>query len=147
MDFARIQNELEVAIEDLHYGDWSSAMDRLRTLRVEEVPKHFTIRSIANTKKKIKRPPSPQEIQFKSILKGWKEHTETGGEGSPEALAGFLRRHLGGDPNWDHEKIANVARGMGADEAMADRTADHYESLGGSNEAVKTKLRWLRRRY
>jgi hypothetical protein len=110
--------------------------------REDTAPTRLAFQSVAQSHKPEKKKPTPSKrqdqeplkIKFKSLLKGWKEHCEGGGEDSPEALGGFLHRHLG-HKNFPPDQIMEIVRrAHGKDKSTAQRAANHYEALQGKGK-------------
>ena len=106
-----------------------------RRLR-EDGPSPGSIRSPQQPGKKLE---DPLKVKFKSLLRGWKEHRESGGEDSPEALGGFLHRHFG-HKNFNHEKVMKIAmKAHGKDKDTARRVADHYIAMNRGRNPPPTR--------
>ncbi len=165
MDFLSASHLLEGIKDDLEYGFIADAVNRLReairnptNFQFEDDPSHIHGRSIAQKPasgkvwKKVRpgiadKSGGSNVIKFKSLLRAWKEHTESGGEDSPEALGGFLHRHFA-QRKLDHGKVMKLAmKAHGKDKATARRVADHYMTMmkGQKTEAYKTKRLFFRR--
>ena len=148
MDFTTANHLLENVRDHLEGGSIEDALHWLSELRLglpkpkkENQPSAFSMRSIAQKpssgkrvwKKvrpgKLDKPGEPTHVQFKSVLKAWKERRESGGDDTPEALGGFLHRHFG-PRNFTHQKVMKIAmKAHGKGKEFARRVADHYVAM------------------